>query len=186
MKKFLTKFDQKYNHRLVWTGHYYLIAVTALFLYSTSTAVGDHYLHFGWPFWLIMAPLIIAVFFVFHGEAKHEDSLCPKCAEDLPLNPAELAEGKYRNYLRRKHWINDHKYISIASVLAFYMSVALIFKFTPFIVGQAGMIAMLAMMNFMTRHHILHEKYYPWCPYCDHGEFWGPVEVPNPDPSISR
>lgn len=185
MKKpeILQRFKKKFQGPLVWIGHYYLAWMICLFSYSIVSAIVAHLLHWNnYLQWVVITPMLLIFFVTVFGMEAHEESLCLKCGEEFPLNPGELAEGKYRSWLKREHWMTDNaKTVAVIFICSLLLT-SIVSKYTPFMVAQLFVLAMGATVYLMDRHHILHQKYYPWCPFCDHGG--GEVEYINtPDPS---
>lgn len=184
MKKYFRDMRGRYNTFLTWMGHRFLIIMSTTYTYSLSSAIICWYLHIGsvWN-WLICAPMVAGMVFGFLGGSYHQDNLCPDCYVDMPLNPGELATGKYRKYLKREHWMDDKiKYILVGYLAVIFVG-SLITKYTPFLFGQFYVATLGFAAYYLSYHRILHTRYYPWCPYCDHGGDWDREEIQEPDPS---
>lgn len=185
MKKYWNSLKRRMNMPLTWIGHYYLYAMGTVFGYSGAVAVLYHWVKWPhWAGWLLFAPLGIGFVLAVQGSSLHDYGLCPKCYETMPLNPGELAEGKYRKTLKREHWLMDLPGYFIPGFLAVIFGLAYASKFMPFAASQFLFLATAAIAHFMAYHRIIHTRYYPWCPYCGHGD----LKVEHvPDPSgVSR
>lgn len=176
--------SRRFNRQLVWIGHRYNAAMTVVFGYSIPAAFLCWYMHWNASAQMYFQIPLAAGFLVVTSSAKaHDNSLCEHCYSEMPLNPGELAETRYRPWLKREHWIVDHSRLLLATGASFLLGCFLAAKYAPFLAVQLFVLVGIAAANMLSRHNILHKKYYPWCPYCDHGHGGEYMTINNPTPS---